>query len=120
MSSIGSSWWSSQSAHSVSPAAAIPNEMSVTGLVQPLSGPSMSPYTSVVIPMIESSAPIGSSGASSGSRDFGSKMKPRTSAAITNGMFTRNTEPYQKWSMSQPLATDPMMAAAPTRLAQIA
>ena len=36
------------------------------------------------------------------------------------GTLTRNTEPYQKWPSSQPLATGPIAPAAPVTLAQIA
>jgi hypothetical protein len=67
----------------------------------------MSPYTIDTIPMIERIEPSGSSWASSGSRDFGSRNHPATNAAVTMGMFTRNTEPYQKWVRRKPLATGP-------------
>ena len=53
---------------------------SVDGLVQPSLGASMRPYTSATMPMIDSTAPIGSSAASSGSRDFGTRNSPATSA----------------------------------------
>ena len=56
----------------------------------------MSPYTSDTIPTIDSSAPIGSSAASSGSRDVGTRNQPAISATTMIGTFTRNTEPNQK------------------------
>ena len=76
---------------------AIANATSVAVLVQPSLGASMSPYTSATIPTMDSTAPIGSSAASSGSRDFGTRNTPATSATAMIGTFTRNTDPNQKW-----------------------
>src|SRR3954454_11006032 len=72
------------------------------------------------MPTMERRAPIGSSLASSGSRDFGMTNFPAISATTMMGTFTRNTEPYQKWPRSKPLATGPKAPAAPVMLAQIA
>jgi len=38
-------------------------------------------------------------------------------AVVTMGMFTRNTEPYQKWVSRNPLATGPIMPAQPATAA---
>ena len=48
------------------------------------------------MPTIDRSAPIGSRLASSGSRDFGTKNFPATSATMMIGTLIRNTDPYQK------------------------
>ena len=70
------------------------------------------------MPMIESTEPNGSSWASSGSRDFGSRNQPGDEARwSTIGMFTRNTEPYQKCVSRNPLATGPIIPAQPATAA---
>src|SRR4029077_16595890 len=84
----------------------------------PLLGPSMRPYTSVEIPMIDRIAPTGSRRASSGSFDLGSREGPGTSAAALIGTFTRNPDPNQKCPSNQPLATGPIAPAAPVVAAQ--
>ena len=89
-------------------------------LAHPLSGAWMSPYTSDEIPTIERTAPTGSSWPCSGSRDLGTRNQPATSASAMIGTFTRNTDPYQKWPSSHPLATGPIAPAAPVVAAQIA
>ena len=48
------------------------------------------------MPTIDSSAPIGSSRLSSGSRDLGTRNQPPTNASAITGTFTRKTEPNQK------------------------
>src|SRR6476469_8878614 len=118
MSSIGSCVWSSQNTKTASTPIPIPNAMSVGVLSQPCAGASMSPYTIDTMPMIDSTDPNGSSWASSGSRDFGSRNQPAMNAVVTIGMFTRNTEPYQKWVRRKPLATGPIMPAQPATAAQ--
>ena len=70
--------------------------------------------------MIDSTAPSGSSLPCSGSRDFGTRNHPATSASAMIGTFTRNTDPYQKCPSSKPLATGPIAPAAPVVAAQIA
>src|SRR5436305_13708210 len=120
MSSIGSRECSSQATKSASTTPAIANETSVVGLPQPFPGASMSPYTSATMPMIDGTAPIGSRLAGSGSRDFGTKNLPATSAIRITGTLIKNTEPNQKWPSSQPLASGPNAPAAPVTLAQMA
>src|SRR6476661_8234287 len=72
------------------------------------------------MPMIESSAPTGSSLPCAGSLDFGTRCQPEISATSRIGMLTRNTEPYQKRPSNQPLATGPIAPAAPVTDAQMA
>src|SRR3954468_16325452 len=95
----------------------MPNAINVGVLSQPCAGASMRPYTIETMPMIDSTEPSGSSWASSGSRDFGSRNQPATNAMVTIGMFTRNTEPYQKCVSRNPLATGPIMPAQPATAA---
>src|SRR6476659_8695956 len=120
MSSIGVSVWSSQATNARSTTAATPNATSVVPEPHPWEGASMRPYTSETIPMIERTAPIGSTSASSGSRDFGSRNHPAPSATAMIGTFTRNTDPYQNRDSNTPVETGPMAPAAPTTPAQMA
>jgi hypothetical protein len=53
----------------------------------------MKAYTKVTRPMIESSAPIGSSAGFDGSFEVGMRKTPATNAKITMGRFTRKIEP---------------------------
>ena len=74
-------------------------------LAQPLSGASMSPYTSDEMPTIESTAPTGSSARLFGVRRLRHEEARRgTSATRMIGTLTRNTEPNQKCPSSQPLS----------------
>src|SRR2546427_5206494 len=72
------------------------------------------------MPMVDSAAPAGSSGACSWSRDFGTKNLPPISATRINGTLMRNTEPHQKRARSRPPAIGPKAPAAPVTLAQMA
>src|ERR1700704_4365639 len=120
MSSMGSATRSSHATNSNSTTRANANAPSVAVLDQPELGASIRPYTSATIPTIDNNAPTGSSAASSGSRDFGTRNAPATSATRMIGTFTRNTEPNQKWPSRYPLASGPRAPAAPVTLAQIA
>ena len=55
-----------------------------------------------------------------GSRDFGSRMYPATSATAMIGTLTKNTEPHEKCSSRNPLATGPTAAPPPEMPAQMA
>ena len=120
MSSIGSDVWRSHSTKTVSTTAATANAPSVIGAVHPLSGASMSPYTSDEMPTIDRSAPTGSSAASCGSRDLGTRNQPPMNATVMIGRLMRNTEPNQKWVSRKPLMTGPSEPAKPVVAAQIA
>jgi hypothetical protein len=61
------------------------NAPSVTGANQPSSGAWMSPKTRLDTPTIDRSAPIGSSSACAGSRDFGTKNHPPAIARAMTG-----------------------------------
>ena len=52
--------------------------------------------------------------------EVGTRKRPPTRATAISGRFTRNTEPHQKCSSSQPPATGPMAAPAPASPAQTA
>ncbi len=69
---------------------------------------------------IDSSAPTTSSGRRRGSRDVGTSQPTSTRAVATIGTLTKNTEPHQKCSSSQPLPTMPMAAPEPANPAQMA
>ena len=70
------------------------------------------------MPTVDSTAPMGSSGARFGSRDLGTRNRPLTNASNTIGTLTRNTAPYQKCPRRNPLATGPMAPAPPLVAAQ--
>ena len=70
-----------------------PNASRMLGDVQPLSGAWMNPYTSAISPMIESTAPTGSSAGFDGSFDVGMTNTLAASATTTIGRFTRKIEP---------------------------
>ncbi len=70
--------------------------------VQPWLGASITDHSTRPSPAIDKPAPTGSSAACAGSRDSGTRRKPRTNPAITIGTFTMNTEPHQKCSSSTP------------------
>src|SRR3954452_2187782 len=120
MSTIGSSTWSSQVTNAASTTNAMANDAIVLALPQPFVGASISPYTRATMPTIDSSAPIGSSRASCGSRDFGITNLPKIRAMMMTGTLMRKIEPNQKWPSKKPLATGPNAPAAPVMLAQIA
>ena len=120
MSSMGTSVCSSHSTNIASTTNETTNAPTVCGAPHPLSGAWMSANTSDEMPTIESSAPMGSSFASSGSRDFGTRNQPPTSARAMIGRLIRNTEPNQKWVSRKPLMSGPIAPATPTVAAQIA
>ena len=64
--------------------------------------------------------PIGSSGVTWLSRDFGEKRATATAATATSGRLTRMAEPHQNSSSSAPATTGPMAAPAPANPAQVA
>src|ERR1700737_2123056 len=103
MSSMGSPTRSSHQAKMASTTAAAAKAVTVVALAQPLSGASMSPYTSETIPITERTAPTGSSGASFGSLDLGTRNRPAMSATAMIGTLMKKIAPYQKVPSSQPL-----------------
>src|SRR5947209_8670658 len=120
MSSMGSSTRFSHTTKPTRTTAATPKASSVEALPQPFSGASISPYTRATMPTIERTAPPGSTRASSGSLDRGTSTHPATRARTMNGTLTKKTDPYQKWTRSQPLTVGPIAPAAPRKLAQMA
>ena len=72
------------------------------------------------MPMIDSTAPTGSSAASSGSREVGHEELTRDERDHDDRHVDEEDEPYQKWPSRKPLATGPIAPAAPVTLAQIA
>ena len=65
--------------------------------VQPRSGASITPYTKLTSPAVDSTAPGRSARGGAGSRDSGTSSTTASSASSTTGTFTRNTEPHQMW-----------------------
>jgi hypothetical protein len=62
----------------------------------------MIPYTRVVNATIDSSTPKGSSRPGCAFFEFGTISAMASTPAMTNGTFTRNTEPRQKYLSSVP------------------
>ena len=85
----------------------------VAGAVHPHFGASMIARTTVVIPMIDRTAPTRSRGGVSRSLDSGTSATTPMSATATIGMFTKNTEPHQKCSRSQPPRMGPAATDSP-------
>jgi hypothetical protein len=67
----------------------------------------MMPNSRAPRPTIDRAAPAPSSGTPRGSRDVGTIAATRTNAPATTGTFTKNTDPHQKCSSSQPVPTMP-------------
>jgi hypothetical protein len=78
----------------------------------------MMPNSTAVRPAIESTAPTGSSGVPSGSRESGTRNQPAVRATATTGRFTRKTAPHSKCSSRKPPATGPMPRPSPATAAQ--
>ena len=80
----------------------------------------MMPNTRPPSPTIDSSAPIGSSGRRSSSRDDGTTtaMAPKASRAM--GTLMNSTDPHQKCSSRIPLMSGPMAPPAPAKPAHTA
>ena len=72
------------------------------------------------MPIVDSTAPGGSSGALCGSRDVGISHTPKPIAPSTSGTLIRKIEPHQKWASSAPLINGPKLPPAPAKLAQMA
>ena len=68
---------------------------------------------------IDSTSPTGSRRWTSGSLDVGTTAATVMTATITMGTLTRNTEPHQKCSSSQPPVTGPRATARPLMAAQM-
>ena len=89
--------------------------------VQPYSGASMRPYTSGDDADDRQHRADGIELALLGILAIGARgTSRRRGRQATIGTLTRNTDPYQKWPSSQPLATGPIAPAAPVTPAQIA
>jgi hypothetical protein len=73
----------------------------------------MIPYTRVVNATIDSSTPKGSSRPGCAFFEFGTISAMASTPAMTNGTFTRNTEPHQKYLSSAPPAIGPIAMAMP-------
>ena len=65
-------------------------------------------------------APPGPASARVGSREFGTNQIAPATAAITIGTFTRNTDPHEKCSRSQPPEMGPSATPTPVTAVQIA
>ena len=92
MLSIGERERNSQMTKASSNTAAIINAAMIRLSLQPLTGTSMIPHSSAVSPVIESSAPIGSSFEASGSFDSGTrKAMPSKTSAMTGTLIRKIT-----------------------------
>jgi hypothetical protein len=112
-SSIGSSRCSSQAMKLASRTNARRKPPSVTGAVQPWRGASITVYTRVDTPAMDTMRPTGSKRPARVSREVGSSTRPAISATATTGTLTKNAEPHQKCSSSQPPVTGPRATAMP-------
>ena len=75
--------------------------------------------TNAEIIAIERMLPAGSRGAGWGSRLSGTSHRPAVSAIATMGAFTRNTEPHQNASSSDPPISGPSPIPRPATADQI-
>ncbi len=91
----------------------------VAAEVQPFPGASMSDQTRSVTPAIDSATPGRSSLGASGSRERGTRSMAPTIPASATGTFTRNTEPHEKCSSSQPPEIGPSATPTPAIAVQI-
>ncbi len=103
----------SQTQNTASTATAAPMEPRMAGDVQERSGASMIPHNSKPMPKMERPAPTGSAALVLGSLEFGTIQRAAMNPNRAMGTLTRNTEPHQKWSRSQPPATGPMATPSP-------
>src|SRR3954451_4636225 len=118
-SSIGWSLRSSQIANVARTTSAKPKPTIVCGDVHPCEGASMIAYTRLTSPTIDNTAPTGSSALGWGSFESGTIRRPRISATITTGTFTKKTEPHQKLARSQPPTIGPVAIPRPDTPAQM-
>jgi hypothetical protein len=93
MSSMGWSVWASHARNAANNTPPIANAARIPVSVHPFSGAWMMAYSKAVRPVIERSAPIGSSRGAEGSRDVGIRRMPAMRPPTTIGMFTRKIEP---------------------------
>src|ERR1019366_7635396 len=70
-------------------------------------------------PKVPSARPPKSSECAPGLLDSGTTKVDATNAMITTGRFTRNIEPYQKWTKSEPPTIGPTAMATPAVAPQI-
>src|SRR4051794_27306384 len=84
-SSMGLVTWVSQKTKRHRKTMPSPKAVTTAGSPQPTSGASMMPKSSVASMIMDSTAPTGSSLPSSGSRELGTKKKPRITAAMQIG-----------------------------------
>lgn len=94
-SSMGNRARRSHARNPARPKAATAKPVTVSGSVQPRSGPSMIPNRSAPSVTIDSTAPTASSGRPLGSREVGTIAATRAIARRTTGTLTKNTEPHQ-------------------------
>ncbi len=71
------------------------------------------------MPAIDNPSPATSSFGARGSREFGTNQIAPATAAITIGTFTRNTDPHEKCSRSQPPEMGPSATPTPVTAVQI-
>ena len=91
-----------------------------SSLVQPRSGPSMMANSRAARPINDSTAPRGSSGVASSSRDRGCRRPRPAPSRATTGTLTRNAEPHQNRSRRAPDTIGPMAPPAPAKPTQMA
>ena len=117
--SIGLVTRSSHHTNSASSTAALAKPATVRPSSQPHSGASMIENTSVEIAAIESTTPAPSRRGASCSFDSGTTNQAAITTTATTGTFTKNTEPHQKCSSSQPPVIGPAATAMPLTALQM-
>src|SRR5689334_8034725 len=98
--------------------AAIAKPPSTTADPQPSLGASMMPTSRPTSPMIDSPAPSGSNGDSSGDFDSGTNQRASTNAVAQTGTLIRNTADQPKCSTRTPPSTGPSAMLTPLTPAQ--
>ncbi len=117
ISSIGCGTCSSHSAKAASPMTPMAAEISTRPDSQPSIGPEMIAKTTPTMPITDSRAPSRSRGAPPRLLDSGTRKTTAVSAITATGRLTRNSEPHQKWSSSEPPISGP--AAKPRELTEL-
>ena len=84
-----------------------------------MTGASINDHTRSEMPAIDNPSPARSIFGARGSREFGTSQIAPTTAAITIGTFTRNTDPHEKCSRSQPPEIGPSATPTPVTAVQI-
>ena len=84
-----------------------------SGATQPWFGTSMMANSSVTSPTIDRTAPMGSSGLSSGALVFGMSQRAKTKVTAHTGTLMKNTEPQPRCSTSSPPTTGPIAIPMP-------